>query len=85
MVSKSAALRNLQKKPFIEMNDEDVKELGLANGDEVTVEAEGFTTTLRLVVGDISRGAVFVPYDQKGLRANRLIKGMNPTVKVGRP
>jgi NADH-quinone oxidoreductase subunit G len=85
MVGKSVALRNLQKKPFVEMNDEDVKELGLADGEDVTLEGAGTRVTLRLVVGDIARGAVFVPYDQKGLRANTLMSGVDPAVTVVSP
>ena len=33
MVSKSAALRRLQRKPFVEMHADDVKALGLSDGD----------------------------------------------------
>ena len=82
MVSKSVALRNLQKKPFVEMNDEDVKELGLADGDEVVIEGAGTKATLPLVVADVARGAVFVPYDQTGLRANTLMSEIDPRVTV---
>ena len=72
MVRRSVALRSLQKKPFVEMNDEDVKALGLSDGDEVTLSSNGTSVTAKLVVGDIVKGAVFVPYDQEGLRANSL-------------
>ncbi|HET7481952.1 MAG TPA: NADH-quinone oxidoreductase subunit NuoG [Actinomycetota bacterium] len=85
MVSKSVALRKLQKKPFVEMNDEDVKELGLADGDEVVLEGAGNRASLKIVVSDIARGCVFVPYDQDGLRANTLMSGINPTVTVTAP
>jgi anaerobic selenocysteine-containing dehydrogenase len=82
MVSRTAYLRQLQKKPFIEMHELDVKELGLSDGDLVTVSADGFEAQLNLVVSDIARGAVFVPYDQRGLKANELMRGTNPTVEV---
>ena len=72
MVRRSVALRALQKKPFVEMNDEDVKALGLSDGADVTIEGNGQSVTAKLVIGDIARGAVFVPYDQTGLRANTL-------------
>ncbi|MBW3594774.1 MAG: hypothetical protein KY391_04275, partial [Actinobacteria bacterium] len=75
MVRRSRALRNLQKKPFVEMNDADVKALGLADGDEVTLAANGTSVTAKLVIADIVAGAVFVPYDQEGLRANELLSG----------
>ena len=82
MVSRTAYLRNLQKKPFIEMHELDVKELGLSDGDLVTVSADRFETQLNIVVADIARGAVFVPYDQRGLKANELMRGPNPSVEV---
>jgi NADH-quinone oxidoreductase subunit G len=82
MVSRTVYLRALQKKPFIEMHELDVKELGVSDGDLVTVSVDGFETQLSIVVADIARGAVFVPYDQRGLKANELMRGPNPTVEV---
>jgi predicted molibdopterin-dependent oxidoreductase YjgC len=82
MVSRSAALRRLQRKPFVELNDEDAKELGVDDGADVVVEGNGRSVTLRAVIGSIARGAVFVPYDQAGLRANELLAGVAPTVTV---
>jgi NADH-quinone oxidoreductase subunit G len=82
MVSKTASLRGIQRKAFVEMSDVDVKRLGIADGDEVLVSGNGFRVRLPVVVGDIVEGAVFVPYDQEGLRANRLIGGTEPTVEV---
>jgi anaerobic selenocysteine-containing dehydrogenase len=84
MVSKSSALRHLQKKPYVEMNDEDVKALGISDGDEVTVSGGGFSVQLPVVISDIARGAVFVPYGQEGLRANKLLSGRNSTVTVAK-
>jgi len=77
-------LRGLQKKPFIEMNDEDAKELGLSEGDLVIVTAGEFEVQLPVRVDDIVRGSVFVPYDQDGLHANELMRGVNPRVSVSR-
>jgi NADH-quinone oxidoreductase subunit G len=82
MVSKTASLRGIQHKPFVEMSDLDVKRLGIADGDEVLVSGNGFEVRLPVVVGDIVSGAVFVPYDQEGLRANRLMGGTDPSVEV---
>lgn len=84
MVSKSASLRGLQKKPFVEMNDEDAKELGLAEGDLVIITAGEFEVQLPVVIDDIVPGLVFVPYDQDGLHANELMRGINPRVSVSR-
>src|ERR687892_419810 len=77
MVRRTSVLRALAKRPYVEMNDEDVKALGLADGDEVVVAANGTEQRCRLVVADIARGAVFVPYDQAGLPANSLIGSVN--------
>ncbi|HWC13106.1 MAG TPA: NADH-quinone oxidoreductase subunit NuoG [Actinomycetota bacterium] len=85
MVSRSVALRSIQRKPYLEMNDEDAKELELADGDEVVVGANGTQTTLAVAISDIARGSVFIPYDQEGLRANTLMAGVDPHVEVRRP
>ncbi|MEA2432841.1 MAG: NADH-quinone oxidoreductase subunit [Actinomycetota bacterium] len=82
MVSKSVALRNLQKKPFVELNDEDAKELGVADGDEVVLVSGESEARAKVVIADITRGCAFVPYDQIDFRANELIKGIDPTVEV---
>jgi NADH-quinone oxidoreductase subunit G len=75
MVSKSVALRNLQRKPYVEINDEDAKALNIADGDEVVVSRNGTEARLTAVISDIVKGTVFVPYDQTGLRANTLLGG----------
>jgi NADH-quinone oxidoreductase subunit G len=84
LVSKSAALRGLQRAPFVELNDEDAKELNVAEGDEVVLMANGTEARVAVVIADIRKGYVFVPYDQRGLRANTLIEGVDPTVEVSR-
>ncbi len=85
MVSRSAALRRLQRKPFVELNDEDAKRLGLDDGHDVVIEGNGRSFTVRALIGDIAAGAVFVPYDQLGLAANELMSGLDPRVTVRRP
>jgi NADH-quinone oxidoreductase subunit G len=82
MVRRTSVLRALAKRPHVEMNDEDVKALDLADGDEVILAANGTEHRCRLVVADIARGAVFVPYDQQGLPANTLMGGADPVVEV---
>ncbi|MDQ3957798.1 MAG: molybdopterin-dependent oxidoreductase, partial [Actinomycetota bacterium] len=82
MVSKSRALRSLARSVFVEMNDRDVKEMGLADGDEVVVSGDGGELRAPLRIGDIAKGAVFVPYDQPDGRANVLIGGRDPRVRV---
>ena len=82
--AKSAALRGLQRKPFVEINDEDAKELGVADGDEVVISVDGTEVRLAAVVSDIVKGSVFVPYDQVGVRANTLMSGLDSRVGVRR-
>ena len=82
MVQKTSVLRALAKRPYVEMNDDDVKRLGLADGDEVTIASNGTEHNCKLVVADIAPGAVFIPYDQQGLPANTLIDRVNPVVEV---
>jgi anaerobic selenocysteine-containing dehydrogenase len=85
MISRTAALRAIQAKPFVEINDEDAKELGIADGDEVRVEGAGSSLTARARVNGIAKGSVFLPYDQEGLKVSTLISGVNPTVSVSKP
>jgi len=85
MVAKSAALRGIARRPFVEMNDEDARELGVADGDDVVLASGATEARLPVVIADIARGAVFVPYDQAGLPANTLMSGVDPTVEVRKP
>jgi NADH-quinone oxidoreductase subunit G len=82
MISKTAVLRGIAKKAFVEMNDKDVKQLGLADGDEVVVGGNGARFNARLLIADIAEGTVFVPYDQQGMKASELMTGGNLLVTV---
>lgn len=84
MVSRTAALRAIQKQPYVEINDENAKELGIADGDSVVIAGAGNSVTLPALVNGIAKGAVFVPYDQGDLRANTLMSGVNPRVTVSK-
>ena len=84
MISKSAALRGIAKKAFVEMNDRDVKRLGLADQDEVAISGSGTTFNARVVIADVAEGSVFVPYDQQGLKASQLMSGRNSFVRVAK-
>ena len=82
MITRSAALRAIQAKPFIEINDEDARRLGVADGDEVVVEGAGSSVTVPARVNGVAKGSVFMPYDQQGLKVASLISGIDPTVVV---
>jgi len=73
MVRRTQVLRGLQRKPFVEINDEDAKALSIADGDEIVVRANGSEATVVARIGGIVQGAVFLPYDLAGLRANAFI------------
>ena len=85
MISRSHAMRAIQAKPFVEINDEDAKELGIADGDEVVVEGAGESLTVTARVNGVAKGSVFMPYDQRDAKVSRLISGTDPTVTVRKP
>jgi NADH-quinone oxidoreductase subunit G len=82
MISQSKALGPITRKPFVEISAPDAERLGVSDGQEAVVAANGFEARLQVVVADIAAGAVFVPYDQPGLRANRLMPERDATVTV---
>jgi NADH-quinone oxidoreductase subunit G len=84
MVSRTTALQKIARRPFVEVNRNDAEALGLAQGDQALLSIDGFEAPLEVIIGDIAPGAVFVPYDQEGLSANRLMAGINPRVKVSK-
>jgi NADH-quinone oxidoreductase subunit G len=85
MVSRTAVLRGLARRPFVELSPEDAVERRLNDGDEALVAADGFEARLPVRISDITPGAVFVPYQQEGLSANRFMNGSAPTVTVRKP
>jgi anaerobic selenocysteine-containing dehydrogenase len=82
MIRRSKALFNLARKPFVEMNEEDAKGLGVSEGDAVVIRGSNGEAKLPVRIAGIAKGALFIPYDQEGLRANSLIEGVDPTVTV---
>ncbi|MFN2389610.1 MAG: NADH-quinone oxidoreductase subunit NuoG [Actinomycetota bacterium] len=75
LVARTSWLRDLQRKPFVEMHAEDAGALGVGEGDDVIVRAGEAEVTVPVTIADIARGAVFVPYDQAGLKAAELLSG----------
>jgi NADH-quinone oxidoreductase subunit G len=84
MVSKTTALRHLARKPFVAMSPGDAEAAGLGHGDEVVVSADGYEVRATLRIDDVASGAVFVPYDQPGLKAAGLMRGRDARVRVTR-
>jgi NADH-quinone oxidoreductase subunit G len=66
----------LGEEPFLEMNPQDASDLGLDDGATVRVRTDAGEVDLPLRVTDgVITGAVFVPWNQAGLRANTLFSG----------
>jgi anaerobic selenocysteine-containing dehydrogenase len=83
MVSKSSALHHLAPRAYVELNEHDAEEMGLSEGDEAVLSANGSEARLEVRIGDIARGAVFVPYDPPGFNANILTSSPRVIVKRG--
>jgi predicted molibdopterin-dependent oxidoreductase YjgC len=72
----------LGEEPFLEMHPEDASRLGLDDGATVRVRTDAGEADLPLRVTDgVVAGAVFLPWNQPGLRANTLFSG-TPLVAV---
>jgi NADH-quinone oxidoreductase subunit G len=66
----------LAQEPFIEVHPEDAARLGLIDVEHATVRTEAGEAELPVRVTDaVAPGSVFVPYNQAGFRANRLLSG----------
>ena len=83
MVSKSSALHHLARRAYVELNEHDAKELGLSEGDEAVLSTNTSEARLEVRLGDVARGAVFVPYDPPGFNANTLTSSPRVTIKSG--
>jgi len=69
--------------PFVELNAEDASALGIADGARVTVtSAAGRITAPARSTRGLARGAVFVPSNQRGLRAADLMDVASPMTHV---
>jgi len=66
----------LAEDPFVEVNPADAERLGLEDGATARVRTEAGEAELPVRVSDgISEGAAFVPWNQRGFRANVLFRG----------
>jgi NADH-quinone oxidoreductase subunit G len=64
----------LEEEVFVEMHPEDAEKHALHDGDRVRVRTETSEAELPLrVTRNVARGAVFVPFNQRGFPANRLL------------
>ena len=66
----------LAQEPFVEINPADAARLGLEDGAIARIRTDSAEAELPVRVSDgISPGAAFVPWNQRGFRANVLFKG----------
>jgi predicted molibdopterin-dependent oxidoreductase YjgC len=66
----------LGEKPFLEIHPEDAAASSIVEGADVLVRtAAGEATLPARVTEHVAKGSVFVPFNQLGFRANRLLDG----------
>ncbi len=84
MTRKTAILEAEAPQPFVEINKEDAKALGISNGEEVAVESRRGEITLRAeVVDTIKKGVVFIPFHYREAPANILTNpALDPIAKI---
>ena len=85
MVSRSKALANIASPGYAELNATDASDLGVADGDHVVLRGAGAEVRLPVRIGDVAPGVVFVPYDQRDVKASSLMSGVDPRVEVTKP
>ena len=66
---------SLEEPAFVQLSDADAASLGIADGATVTVRTASGLADLPARVGGVAEGAVFVPFNQASLDANRLLAG----------
>jgi NADH-quinone oxidoreductase subunit G len=68
--------RALEEDPFAEVSSEDAERLGIQDGEPAILRTDAGEARLSVRVTDhVAPGAVFVPFNQPGLRANTLLSG----------
>ncbi len=73
MTQKVAAIRQKQKRNFVEMHQSDADELGVADGELVTVKTRRGELTVKAAVGDRTRpGALWMPFHFVDQPTNRI-------------
>jgi NADH-quinone oxidoreductase subunit G len=66
----------LAEAPFVEIHPDDAGRLDLAEGDPAVLRTDGGEAELPVRLSDgIAPGAAFVPWNQRGFRANALFQG----------
>jgi primosomal protein N' len=75
-VGADALKEALEEQPFVEVHPAEAERLGLGDGAAARVRTEAGQAELPVRITDsIARGAVFVPYNQRGFAANSILSG----------
>ncbi|ADN36384.1 formate dehydrogenase, alpha subunit [Methanolacinia petrolearia DSM 11571] len=84
MTRRSKALDDEVKTGWVEINEEDAKELGVRNGEMVkVVSRRGEITVAAKVMEDIKKGVMFMPFHFVECAANRLTNNaLDPLAKI---
>ncbi len=81
--SESPSLAPLAREAAVHMNSGDAQRLGVRDGADVRLAANGSAVVLPLIVDDaVSRGVVFVPFNQHGSDVRQLIRHDAPVTDV---
>jgi NADH-quinone oxidoreductase subunit G len=66
----------LGQRPFVEIHPDDAADAHVADGDDLVLKTSAGEATLPARVTDhMAKGSVFVPFNQAGFQANRLLEG----------
>ncbi|MEJ2689668.1 MAG: molybdopterin-dependent oxidoreductase, partial [Deltaproteobacteria bacterium] len=84
MTRRSKALEEADRGPFVEMNPEDAKALGLTDGERVRARSRRGRIELPVqVTSRVSRGVVFIPFHYREAAANLLTNdALDPVCKI---
>jgi formate dehydrogenase major subunit/formate dehydrogenase alpha subunit len=84
MTRKAAGLEAMAPAPFVEVNPQDAKQLGVKDGDRVKVSSRRGSIKLDARVGErVGPGVIFIPFHYFEAAANMLTNpALDPTAKI---
>jgi formate dehydrogenase major subunit/formate dehydrogenase alpha subunit len=84
MIRKGDALHNVVSEAYVELNPEDVHQLGVSNGEKVKVSSRrGFIEISVQISERVGKGRVFIPFHYKEAAANVLTNtALDPICKI---
>ena len=84
MTRRSVPLEKVAPAPFVEIAEDDAREYGVRDGEQITVESRRGKISLTARVGDrVGPGVVFIPFHYKEAAANLLTNdALDPVCKI---